>query len=229
MRFTLKLTGPRAWRNGLRTPIFIPHELDGIRELLANGQTEIACRQLWKSTQLGSTSAAAVLGFLYYSDIKWEELPPAEVEAACRRAASRRCAYAEYVVALIELERRNSSKAWVWLHRANKQQFGAALVETALLTRFAVGKPGIALRYLRRGMRLWHIPSLVVFIGNSALGLYGLWWRIVGLVALPLTAVVVTIALHYFPFSERVFVETKHFGKKRSMLQAGHEQPPDRV
>lgn len=198
--------GSKAWRNGLKYPIYVPKELAGIRLLLSEGRVSDACVELWRLNQLGSDQAAAVLAFMYLRGVSWTEVSDAEVTDACRRVALRGNSFAQFVMALRERNRKDYRKEWSWLKMANKHNFGASLGESARLAGSIIGKPGLALPYFKRALHARHIPSMLYFVGYCVRGYYGWMARIFGLIALPVALLTVAITLRYFPFSEKGFI-----------------------
>jgi hypothetical protein len=194
-----------AWQHGLNYPIYVPNELQGVAEPLSNGRVFEACNELWRLATLGADPAAALLGYMSLRGIKWTGAQFTEILERCREAATRGNSYAQYVMALHERERKDFLKEWYWLNLANKQLFGPALAESGRMAACVVGQANLAKSYFRRGIRSGHLPSMVYFLSLCIRGKYGLAWRIVGIMAFPVTAILLSVGARCFPFKLFVF------------------------
>jgi hypothetical protein len=207
--------GPAAWRNGLNFPVHVPTELVAIRVLLSAGRVSDTCTELWRLVQLGSDPAAALLGFISFRGVDWKEVGDNQILDRCRQAAFRGNSYAQYVMALHERTHGDYSKAWPWLNMSNMKEFGPSLAESGRIAAGVVGKPEIALPYLARGFRAYHLPSLVFFLSLCIRGSYGFLWRIFGVTVYPIAISAMSIGVWYFPYSINVFA---HFSNRAGPL-----------
>jgi hypothetical protein len=180
-----------------------------VRQLLSNQQIAEACAELLRLIQLGSAQAAAALGFLYFRGARLEGTSDIEVLEICRHAAMRGNSYAQYVMALHEGRRGDRKKEWHWLEMSNKQNFGPSLTESALLAANVARNTKLAIIYIKRGLKARHLPALMLLISCCLKDRLGFLWRMVGIVLYPAALLMMTIALLYFPFSQRVLFATK--------------------
>jgi hypothetical protein len=180
-----------------------------VRLSLSNQQFAEACAELLRLTQLGSAVAAAVLGYLYFRGITWEGVSDTEVLESCRRAATQGNSYAQYVMALHEGRRGDRSMEWHWLEMSNKQHFGPSLTESAILAANVARNTKLALIYIKRGLKARHLPALMLLVSACLKDRFGFLWRLVGIILYPAAMLTMTIAILYFPFSERVLIATK--------------------
>jgi TPR repeat protein len=189
--------------------VYVPPELQSIREALAAGSIDAALRDLARLTELGSGSAAALLGYLNLRGTNQSGIDPANVLTRCRKAAERGDAYAQYVCAWQDYYDGDHEQALRWMNSAVKGQFLPAIADVG---RFAVDgvamsdkQPRVAAVYFRHAIGLGHIPSLMYLVNYARKGLFGWWWRVPALLATPLLVVLLIPVAYLRPFDIVVF------------------------
>ena len=201
--------GLSAWRHGLAQPFYVPKELQHVRVMLADGRVSEATRELWRLATMGSSPAAATLGYMC---LACGELSGVDCLAAlelCRHSANRNCGFAQYVVAWKEYELGNYRELRRWLHRSADQRFGPAICD---LGRLAVtGKhhyqrrPEMAKKYFRFAVREGHIFSVIFFLQYCRERKFGVLLQLFSTVALPISRAFIVPASWFYPFGIAVF------------------------
>jgi hypothetical protein len=210
-----RLGGPALWRRGLSFPIYVPNELTQIGPLLSAGRVFDACGELWRLTSLGSNQAAALLQYMYVRGICWEPQRRATVHLKCQQAAMSGYSYAQYVMAIGERVLADHASALKWLDLANKQSFGPALAESGRMAAVVGHQFKIARAFFWRGIRTYHLPSVVYYLSFCIRGKYGLPRRLVALLLFPLVVSLLQLIAWLFPYKLFVF---SHLFKKRAPL-----------
>jgi TPR repeat protein len=187
-------------------PIYLPQGLTDIRRFMEEGDVASACTELWRLARLGSGDAAAVMGFLMFSQPGIAPLSAADAEEACRRAANGGNGYAQFVLALMEKDRGHHTQAVEWLGKACQRRFVAAYYESACI--IYGRRRDMAFSLLVKGVKAWHFPSMLRFASLSIRGGFGLRWILPSILMLPAVVLTHLLANTYFPFSERVFIKS---------------------
>jgi len=207
--FSRWLRGAQAWRHGLVYPIYVPQDLSNIRELLSAGRFPEAVAELRKLSSLGSNSAAALLEYMCLCDGKLCGTDRAAIANQCRESANRRNGFAQYTLAWCEYENGNHKQFFRLLNQSAKQRFPPAMGD---LGRVYISLPRrlkkhrkMASRFFQLAIRNGHLMSILFFLNGCEQGAYGSTLRPIGVVLLPLSAILLTPITRLFPFSISVF------------------------
>jgi hypothetical protein len=212
--------GPRAWGQGLSYPFYVPTELRDIRILIADGRFPDAAADLLRRASLGSGAAAATLGCMCLMGGELGSVDRGISHQQCVDSANRGNGYAQYVVAWHEYERGNYRIFAQWLRRSSKQGF---LPATGDLGRLFIAppdaserRPQVAKRFFRFAIRRGHVTSLPFFLRASKQGVFGRFYRYIGMIGYPVAVLLLTPIIWWFPFSIAVFAYPA--GRKRPLF-----------
>jgi hypothetical protein len=207
--FLRRLRGAQAWRHGLVYPFYVPEDLSNIRELLSSGQLREAVAELWRSSSLGSGSAAALLEYMCLRDGTLCGTDRDAVADQCRESAYRRNAFAQYIFAWCEYEKGNRRLFYRLLIQSARQRFPPAMGDLGRLVSAQAKKTKkhrkLATFYFQLAIRNGHLMSIGFLLNGFKQGAYGNALRPIGVVLLPLSAILISPITRLFPFSISVF------------------------
>jgi hypothetical protein len=216
--------GPKAWRHGLKYPIYVPDELSQIRKLLSQGLMSGAAIELWRLATLGSDAAAALLDFICLQYNTLNDIDRTAVAARCREAAERGNCYAQYVVSARAYHEQHFPEAWSWINRSSAQGFLPAIGDLGVLAATGLGMskkyPDLAWRALWDASRKRHLISIMSLFIFCRKGEFGAWWRIAGFISYPMALLLVTWVGWLNPFGTSVCT---YFFKTGSLVERSPE------
>ncbi len=206
-----------AW-DRLNYSIYVPPEGFDLLTVLGEQGAERFIMELGTRADLGTTWAAAILGFLELKGGLSGQARLDRAEQRCLPAARAGDSYAQYVLAWILLELRRPEEAFQWMNRA--AAVGNFLPAWADLGRFTLGGVGLRHPSVARGIDiLWsahrrgHQAALLFICDTYRRGRCGLARRAVGYLMSPYALIRFYFALLLHPFTERVFVNM-HTGER---------------
>lgn len=197
--------GIRAWRNGLKHPIYVPVELSSIRVRLSHGKVADAIAELRRLATLGSDSASATLAVLcsIYRNVHSEDSNAAM--RLCIDSANRGFGYAQYALAWNEHRRGNNRELAKWLQMATRGGFAPAMGDLGLLLiapgDISARRASVAKRLFILAMRRGHLPSVLSYLQGCRRGRFGERYRLFGLILSPIATSLMVPVLWLCPFS----------------------------
>jgi hypothetical protein len=196
-----------VWEH-INYPIYIPEELTDIAALLGKGDVVALEGELKRRAQLGSASAASVLGYLEMIGAFSGKPEPQAAIRHCARPAQAGNGYAQYVLAWAHARLGNGNEALREMARSADSGFLPALVDYG---KWHVG--GAAnVKERRNAVRLlWaahnrgHVTPLVAISGIACRGQLGPIYRVLGVVLFPYAMIRLMLRWRCEPLGIRSF------------------------